>query len=191
MEHLVRIRGMVCPRCIQTVTNLFVVDGFPVTDVRLGQLTYAAAEPRDLTRVAERLRAEGFALLDDKQTRTITRLKELVEAWVQLGLEQPGKLAEYVSEALEQSYATLSTLFSATQGITLERYLIGRRVELAQQQLTSTNDSLSAIADRLGYSSSHHLSNQFKQETGLTPARYRELQRSLPTAAEPGDERNG
>ncbi|MBG8554362.1 helix-turn-helix domain-containing protein [Hymenobacter guriensis] len=64
---------------------------------------------------------------------------------------------------------TLSTLFSTTQGTTLERHLISRHVALTQQQLTTTEDALAAIADRLSYSSSHHLSNQFKRETGLTP----------------------
>ncbi|MCC2544885.1 AraC family transcriptional regulator [Hymenobacter sp. BT175] len=185
MNHLVRIKGMVCPRCIQTVGTVFREQGFPVTEVQLGMVTYYthAEQSHDLTRVQQQLAAEGFEILDDKQTRTLTRLKELVDAWIQQGAEHQQTLAAYVSDALHQNYTSLSTLFSTTQGTTLERYLISRRIGLAQQQLATTEDALAVIADRLGYSSSHHLSNQFKRETGLTPSRYRELARvqNVPT----------
>ena len=51
MNHLVRIKGMVCPRCIQTVSTVFREEDFPVTDVQLGSVTYRTGheQPRDLT----------------------------------------------------------------------------------------------------------------------------------------------
>ncbi|MCC2545529.1 helix-turn-helix domain-containing protein [Hymenobacter sp. BT175] len=180
MNHLVRIKGMVCPRCIQTVSAVFRDEDFPVTDVQLGAVTYHTGneQPRDLARVRQRLAAEGFEVLDDKQARLIARLKELVDAWIEQGVEHEHTLAAYVSEALHQNYYTLSTLFSATQGTTLERYLISRRIELAQQQLETSDESLAVIGERLGFSSSHHFSNQFKRETGLTPSQYRVMKRA-------------
>jgi AraC-like DNA-binding protein len=180
MNHLVRIKGMVCPRCIQTVSTVFRDEDFPVTDVQLGAVTYRTedGQPRDLARVRQHLAAEGFEMLDDKQARLMARLKELVDAWIQQGVEQEHTLAAYVSGALHQNYHTLSTLFSTTQGTTLERYLISRRIQLAQQQLETSDDSLAVIGERLGFSSSHHFSNQFKRETGLTASQYRAMKRA-------------
>ncbi|GAB3840881.1 helix-turn-helix domain-containing protein [Hymenobacter jeollabukensis] len=185
MEHLVRIKGMVCPRCIQTVKTLFMDLGFTVTGVELGSLTYRTDDeyPRDLTLVREQLEEEGFEVLDDKQSRTIARLKQLVDEWIQQEQARKLTLAAYASDALHQNYHSLSTLFSDTQGLTLERYLISRRVELARQLLAATQDTLADIADRLGYSSSHHFSNQFKRETGMTPSQYRQLVREMPQTA--------
>ncbi|GAB2960431.1 hypothetical protein GCM10027048_30190 [Hymenobacter coalescens] len=186
MDHLVRIKGMVCPRCIQTVKTLFMDQGFTVMGIELGSLTYRIGDeyPRDLTVVREQLEEEGFEVLDDKQSLTIARLKQLVEAWIQQDSARNTTLAAYVSDALHQNYHSLSTLFSDTQGLTLERYLISRRIELAREHLAATQDTLAAIADRLGYSSSQHFSNQFKRETGMTPSEYRQLVRETPQTAQ-------
>ena len=48
------------------------------------------------------------------------------------------------------------------------------RVELAASLLERQKLNLSAIADRLGYSSQFHLSRSFKQHYGVTPRDYRE-----------------
>lgn len=185
MDHLVRIKGMVCPRCIQSVKTLFLDQGFTVGGVELGALTYRTddARPRDLPLVRQQLEAAGFEVLDDKQSLVIARLKQLVDAWIQQEPARNTTLAAYVSDALHQNYHSLSTLFSDTQGLTLERYLISRRAELARAQLAATADTLADIADRLGYSSSQHFANQFKRETGMTPSQYRQIVREAALAS--------
>jgi AraC-like DNA-binding protein len=176
MENLMRIKGMVCRRCIATVKDIFMEEGFSVSRINLGEVVYAPvradASPEA---VKGRLAEEGFAPLDDKQSRIIARVKELVEEHLS-GPEHHGhNFSEMVTEALYMDYSSVSTLFTGTEGVTLEKYLIGRRTEKAKELLQTPGLSFTDIAFQLGYSSVHHFSNQFKNMTGLTPSAYRVL----------------
>lgn len=176
MEKLMRIKGMVCRRCIATVKDIFMEEGFTVNRVELGEVMYAPGCPEaSLGAVKRRLAEEGFAPLDDKQSRIIARVKELVEEHLSGPEHHSHNFSEMVTEALYMDYGSVSTLFTATEGVTLEKYLIGRRTEKAKELLQNARLSFTDIAFQLGYSSVHHFSNQFKNITGLTPSAYRQL----------------
>lgn len=181
MEKLMRVKGMVCRRCIAGVQEIFTGAGFDVTSISLGEVRYI---PRDagasLDKVRDQLAEEGFQPLDDKQSRIIAKVKELVEEHLSGPEHHNHTFSRMVAEALYMDYGSVSTLFTATEGITLERYLIGRRTEKAGQMLQNAELSFTDIAFRLGYSSVHHFSNQFKSITGMAPSAYRTL-----TAREP------
>jgi AraC family transcriptional regulator len=85
------------------------------------------------------------------------------------------KLSVYLQETLQVDYHYLSTLFSSTEGLTIEKYVILQRIERVKELLQYDEMNLSEIADSLGYSSVQHLSQQFKKITGLTPTGYRQL----------------
>lgn len=176
VQQRMRIKGMVCRRCIATVKDIFMAEGFRIDAIELGEVQYTPAGPEaSLEKVKAQLAAEGFQPLDDKQSRIITRVKELVEEH----LSGPGRhnhnFSEMVTEALYMDYHAVSTLFTATEGTTLERYLIGRRTEKAKALMQNPALSFTDIALQLGYSSVHHFSNQFKSLTGLSPSAYREM----------------
>jgi AraC-like DNA-binding protein len=142
--------------------------------VELGEVRYTPGGPgASLERVKERLAAEGFEPLDDKQSRIIARVKELVEEHLSGPEHHNHNFSEMVTEALYMDYHAVSALFTATEGITLERYLIGRRTEKAKELIQNPQLSFTDIAFQLGYSSVHHFSNQFKSLTGLSPSAYR------------------
>lgn len=176
MKKTVQIKGMVCRRCIATVKDVFMTLGFSVTQVELGQVEFDTDAPdMALEPLRKALEAEGFALLDDKQSREVARMKELVETlWDHPGT--PSKpFSALLADAFNKEYSSLSALFAATEGITLEHYVIQRRIEKAKQCLLQTDLSFTEVAFQLGYSSVHHFSNQFKQVTGLTPSAYKKL----------------
>jgi YesN/AraC family two-component response regulator len=50
-------------------------------------------------------------------------------------------------------------------------------MEAAKHYLTSTNDTMEQIADRIGYRSETHFHQVFKQNTGITPRHYRVIKR--------------
>jgi len=169
-----RIKGMVCRRCIATVKDIFMAEGFRVNAVELGEVRYTPGGPgASLERVKEGLAAEGFEPLDDKQSRIIARVKELVEEHLSGPEHHNHNFSEMVTESLYMDYHAVSALFTATEGITLERYLIGRRTEKAKELMRNPGLSFTDIAFGLGYSSVHHFSNQFKSLTGLSPSAYR------------------
>lgn len=89
-------------------------------------------------------------------------------------LPQKINLSEYLSERLHTEYGTLSSLFSETQGITIEKYFIAQKIERVKELLMYDELTLSQIADELGYSSVAHLSSQFKQVAGITPTRFKQ-----------------
>jgi AraC-like DNA-binding protein len=117
------------------------------------------------------LQALGFERIDDRRSRIIERIKTNILAWVQGTDERSSQnLSYHLSETLLLEYSYLSKLFSEVEGITIEQYYIRQRIEKAKELIRYDELSLSEIADRLGYSSVAHLSNQFKKVTGLSPS---------------------
>jgi AraC-like DNA-binding protein len=63
--------------------------------------------------------------------------------------------------------------FKQSEGITPHGYLLRRRVERAQDLLTSTDLSHSEIARASGFSDQSHLARHFRQNLGLSPSMFR------------------
>ena len=74
-------------------------------------------------------------------------------------------------------YSQLSKLFSSVEGVTIEKYVIAQKIERVKELLVYDELTLSEIAFRLGYSSSQHLSNQFREVTGMTPTQFKSSHR--------------
>jgi AraC-like DNA-binding protein len=83
------------------------------------------------------------------------------------------KLSEFIELETGKDYRYVSTVFSNIAGITIEKYVIAQRIERVKELLVYDETSLSDIAFELGYSSVAYLSNQFKQETGMTPTAFK------------------
>nr|WP_310682942.1 AraC family transcriptional regulator [Aliifodinibius sp. S!AR15-10] len=78
-----------------------------------------------------------------------------------------------MTEDLNRNYAALSTIFSNTEDITIERYVIRLKIERVRELLSYGEMTLSEIAHQLNYRSVAHLSNQFKQITGMPVTDYK------------------
>ena len=74
---------------------------------------------------------------------------------------------------LSASY--FSTIFREEMGENLSNYLNRLRVEKAASMLLSTNMSISEIAAACGFEDQSWFSKIFKNNTGITPGKYREL----------------
>jgi len=59
--------------------------------------------------------------------------------------------------------------------MSIESFIILRKTELVKQLLLNENLSLTEISHRLQYSSVAHLSNQFKNSTGLSPSTFQKI----------------
>lgn len=169
---------MVCNRCIMVVQQELDKLEIPYSKVDLGdvQLEETPA-PEKLEALGTQLHSLGFELLDDKKTTLVEKLKTAIIRLIH-GNENETlntKLSVYLQDALQVDYHYLSTLFSTTEGLTIEKYVILQRIERVKELLQYDEMNLSEIADSLGYSSVQHLSQQFKKITGLTPTGYRQL----------------
>jgi AraC-like DNA-binding protein len=169
----IRIKNMVCDRCIRVVREELETLGLHVRSVELGE---AIIQPRaraiDYDAIRQMLVKNGFELLDDRRSQLVERTKTEILRLVRQDYDGRSnfKLSAELARALNRNYNSLSTLFSSVQGITIERFAILQRIERGKELLKYGEFTLSQIADKLGYSSVQHLSSQFKQITGMTPS---------------------
>ncbi|PCI33598.1 MAG: AraC family transcriptional regulator [Alphaproteobacteria bacterium] len=176
----VYIKNMVCNRCVMVVADALEDLGLPQRAVILGEVDFGdqTISPPQLDRIRDRIEPLGFDLISDRKSRLIEAIKqkiiELVQAQNQEGLVHQ-KLSDYLTQHIAYEYNYLSTLFSAVEGLTIERYYIQQKIEKVKELLVYDELSLTEISFQLGYSSLPHLSSQFKSVTGLSPSHFRGL----------------
>lgn len=170
---------MVCHRCVLAVEAILKDDTIPYTKVIFGEI-YLPKPLADAKKdkLKARLEEVGFELIDDRVSGLIEKIKQLVIKKARhQGDESDNKLnlSAYLSEHLHHEYTYLSSLFSSVEGRTIENYFIEQRIEKAKELLIYGQMTLSEIAAELEYSSTAHLSSQFKKITGLTPSHFKEV----------------
>ena len=175
-EHFLYIKNMVCPRCIQSVEEEAVKAGFKVKSVKLGILTlYEKPNKKIMKHFKKVIELKGFELISKKRERIVAAIKTEVINMVHYGEKIPGNqnLSTYLSSMLGKDYSYLSSLFSAYEKTTIEKYTILQKAEKTKELLSYDELSLREIADLLGYSNTQHLSAQFKKITGMSPSQYK------------------
>ena len=168
---------MVCGRCKMVVKSEFEKLGLQTISVELGEVELRDSLTEDEKKeLLTRLHALGFDLIDDKKSKTIEKIKNLIIDLVHhKNNELKINLSDYLAQNLNQDYNTLSNLFSEVENTTIEKYFISQKIEKVKELLIYNELSLSEIADILNYSNVAHLSNQFKKITGFTPTYFKQL----------------
>lgn len=142
--------------------------------VELGEVTLEEKQltTEQLGLIDKTLLSLGFERIDDRKGRLIENIRKRVIQLIHGSEIQNKKFnwSKILSDELHYDYNYLSNLFSSTEGITLEQYVIRQKIERAKELLFYDELNLSEIASKLGYSSVAHLSNQFKKITGMTPS---------------------
>lgn len=171
------IKNMVCNRCVMVIKSELEKLGIALQSVNLGEVeTSQNLSTEQKIAVAERLKSFGFELIDDKKSRTIEKIKNLIIELVQVhNAYLETNLSDYVALHLNQDYSSLSHLFSEVEGSTIEKFFISQKIEKVKELLTYDELSLNEIALSLHYSSTAYLSNQFKKVTGFTPSHYKQI----------------
>lgn len=168
---------MVCGRCKMVVKSEFEKLGLQTISVELGEVELQDPINEGQKEVLlKNLQTLGFDFIDDKKSKTIEKIKNLIVDLVHhKNNELKVNLSDYLVENLNQDYSTLSNLFSEVESTTIEKYFISQKIEKVKELLIYNELSLSEIADILNYSNVAHLSNQFKKITGFTPTYFKQL----------------
>jgi AraC-like DNA-binding protein len=180
-EYKIYIKGMVCDRCILSIREVMKELNLPITHVSLGEVTTVSALTMpDMEALKKKLEPLGFALLEDRKTTLVRELKGLVEAIYSGDYDFPAdfRFSDLVVNRFNKDYKVVSNVFSSIEGMTLEKYIIEYRIEKIKELLVYSDDTLSDIAFRLGFSSVAHLSRQFKARTGLNTSHFKEIRQS-------------
>lgn len=168
---------MVCHRCKLAVeTELKRLKLHPLK-IELGEVVIKedTINKDQLEKLSVNLQQLGFELLDDKRKKIIEQIKTLIIQSIHYNKEQPNKnYSAFIAENLHHDYSYLSKLFSETEGLTIEQFIINQKIEKVKELLVYDEKNLSEIAFETGYSSVAHLSSQFKKVTGLTPTAFKQ-----------------
>lgn len=168
---------MVCNRCIMVVQNEVEKLNLDLKSIMLGEVLVDGHIENDVKQALERnLTALGFEVIDDKKSRIIEKIKNVIINLVhRQDNEFKNNLSDILSDELHHDYNYLSNLFSEVEGTTIEKYFIAQKIEKVKELLVYDELSLSEIAFKLNYSSVAYLSNQFKKITGLTPSHFKQI----------------
>lgn len=169
---------MVCNRCKSVITNGITALGFNVKKVELGKVVLASTlQETDLLRINNFLLQKGFELLTDKKEKLVQLTKEIIEEIFDEDRKYDIKVkySTLLAERLHLNYDSISEVFSKSEGITIEKFMINRRLEKVKELLAYTDMSLTQIAYQTGFNSINHLSRQFKELTGLPPSHFKSI----------------
>lgn len=168
---------MVCGRCKIVVKSELKKLGLQPILIDLGEIEIQESNIDHVKDVLiQNLQSLGLDLIDDRQSQTIEKIKTLIIHIVQNhNNDLSANLSDYLSQNILQDYGTLSHLFSEVEGITIQKYFINQKIEKVKELLSYDELNLNEIAERLNYSSSAHLSNQFKKVTGFTPTFFKDM----------------
>ncbi len=173
------IKNMVCDRCIRVVSEELQKLGHDVRHVELGEVEIGnEVSKKDIAAIKNVLVENGFELIEDENARTIESIKRAIIMLVHHNHETERmklKYSEYIAKEVRKDYHSLSVLFSSVENVTIEHYIIKQKIERVKELMKYGGHTMSEIAYMMNYSSVQHLSNQFKNVTGLTPSQFKKL----------------
>ncbi len=178
---VVYIKNMVCPRCVTSVKTLLEHLAIPYDNIKLGQVDLI----NELDNIQEielknGLSAQGFELIEDKQKVLVENIKVVLIELIQRQSDVLAKfnVSAYLEYKLHKDYKSLSAIFSASEGNTIESFVIAQKVEKVKELLSYNELNISEIAEKLHYSSVAHLSNQFKKMVGMSPSSWKSTEQA-------------
>jgi AraC-like DNA-binding protein len=120
--------------------------------------------------------AEGIFIIDDSTSKLVQRIKDCITEMISSDTDiRHYNTSTYLSEKLNYSYSHLSNVFSENTLGSIEHFVILKKIDFAKRHIIEGQLSFSEIAYKLKYSSSSHLSAQFRKTTGLTPSTFQRL----------------
>lgn len=176
-KQTIHIKNMVCPRCITAVEQALGKLNIPFSLVELGKVEIDDSNNIDYPVLEKELNQLGFELIKDKNQLLVEKIKNIIIQHIYYDKSESQKVnfSKFIASELDYDYSHLSTVFSNTENITIEKYIILQKIEKVKELISYNNLSFSEIAYKINYSSVSHLSKQFKRITGLTLSEYKKL----------------
>ena len=171
------VQYMVSLRCKMKVEDELRSIGIAYYTVNLGEIEIHEKLTESQRFILKtNLLKSGLVLMDDKRSILIERIKTTIIELVHQADKIPMvNYSDFLADKLKLDYTYLSNIFSETKGITIQQFIISHKIEKVKELLLYNELTLSEIADNMQYSSTAHLSAQFKKITGLTPTFYKQL----------------
>ncbi|MBD3749226.1 MAG: helix-turn-helix transcriptional regulator [Sphingobacteriales bacterium] len=169
------IKNMVSNRCKMIVEQAFYKLDIYEIQTSLGKvITPHPISLEQLDSLKTELSYNGFQVLENKKLILVERIKNVIIEMIYFENEVLRiNFSCYLADKLNQDYTYLANIFSETQKITIEHFIILHKIERVKQLITYDELTLTEISYKMHYSSVAHLSSQFKKTTGLTPSEFK------------------
>jgi AraC-like DNA-binding protein len=151
--------------------------GFQLVSIDIGEIEVGEIlSDQQYETLRDSLYQNDFELISGKENILTEKIKNVIIEMVHYSDELPVvKYSSYISSKLKTNYTYLSKIFSKVKNVTIEHFIILHKIERVKQLLLYNELTLSEIAWKLHYSSTAHLSAQFKKMTGITPSLFKKL----------------
>ncbi|HRB73073.1 MAG TPA: AraC family transcriptional regulator [Flavobacterium sp.] len=167
---------MVSNRCKIAVSDELKKLGLHIIVIDLGEVDILEnISLEDKQQLNNGLLVLGLELIEEKKAILIERIKGAIVEMVHYS-DKIIKInfSKYLSQKLNYNYTYMAGLFSESQGVTIEQFIISHKIERAKELMFYGELNISEIALKLHYSSLAHLSTQFKKVTGFSPSHFKE-----------------
>jgi AraC-like DNA-binding protein len=129
-----------------------------------------------LNELSSGLNNYGIEIVESHKSILVQKIKDAIIEMVFMEEKLPtSKTSSYLADKLNHRYGYISNLFSEVTYTSIENFIILQKIERAKQLLITNELTITEIAWKLNYSSVAHLSNQFKNVTGLTPSMFQRI----------------
>lgn len=170
------LKNMVCGVCIAVVRQQLENLGFSVKTINLGKVEINPDPSADqLDQLTAALEVLGLPLINNDKEILVEGVKTIIIELIHHReiSEKQDQMMLIIADRLHKDYAYLSRLFSEMEPLTIEGFIIQQKIEKVKELLQYGELNMNEIAFKLCYSSSAHLSAQFKAVTGLTPSQFK------------------
>lgn len=149
------------------------IDGRTVTDRKecvVGEILNTSSRfafCESFRRFAEFLREQVTATFSQRESKIVLAVSRLVES---RGIA--GVTIRSLSNELHLSSGHLSRVYSRTTGMTLEEYLIRRRIEMAKRMLLDPRLNVAEVSEQCGFCNPAYFASVFKKYVHCTPREF-------------------
>jgi AraC-like DNA-binding protein len=129
-----------------------------------------------LNELSSSLNNYGIEIVGSQKSILVQKIKDAIIEMIYMEEKLPtSKTSSYLADKLNRNYGYISNIFSEVTYTTIENFIILQKIERAKELLITNELTITEIAWKLNYSSVAHLSNQFKNVTGLTPSMFQRI----------------
>jgi AraC-like DNA-binding protein len=174
MGHTLLIKNMVCARCKSTIVDLLKRYNFDIESIELGKVVVKQELKNNYDAIKTGLKDLGFELIEEESKVLIEKVKLVVIQCI--SENNVDHIISKITKEIGKNDSAISKLFSKSEGITLEKYIINLKIEKVKEYIQLNQLNFSEIAYNLNYNTSSHLAKQFKSVTGMSMSEYKKLQ---------------
>ena len=146
---------------------------YGLSDILLQRLEKCKSIPEIIRLMGESQVCYAEKVRDIKAGKSRASVVEKVKVYIRTHLNKPMSLEE-LAQFVNMNPSYLSRKFAAEEGIGIQKYIQRCRIEAAAEMLIMTDKSLPAIANYLCFPSQGYFGSVFKDQYGISPARYRD-----------------